>query len=423
MTTPKPHPAAAKPDSQDNLAFVGRQPILDQSQQIVAYELLFRDSAHARVAEVTDAVEATSQVLINTFLHFGIDQVLGNKLAFINVSEAMLLGNVLETLPASKVVLEILEDVQPTEAVIRRAGQLREMGFSLALDDFVYKREMEPLIVLASYIKFDVRALGMRVFEDQLRLLRGRGPAFLAEKVETKDEFENCQRQFVTHFQGYYFAKPQTLSTKRLDPAAHNLMQLFGLVTSHAEPRAIEEAFRRDVALSYNLLRHINSAAFGIRKEVESIKHALVILGHDKLARWITLLMYSISSQSLAPSALYRTALNRARLVELLGEGRLNAVDRDYLFMCGMFSLLDAMLGVPLPQLLESIKLPDPASAALLRNEGPYAPYLALALVCEQGDVTQATALAQTLGLTLADVTRCEIEAMGWVEKVGASSQ
>ena len=421
MTTPQPRTSSVASESPENLAFLGRQPILDQTQQIVAYELLFRDSAQSRVAGVTDAVQATSQVLINTFLHFGIDQVLGNKLAFINVSETMLLGNVLESLPANKVVLEILEDVEPTEAVIRRAGQLREMGYTLALDDFVYKRELEPLIALASFIKFDVRALGMREFEGQLRLLRGRGPAFLAEKVETKEEFEHCQRQFVTHYQGYYFAKPQTLSTKRLDPAAHNLMQLFGLVTSHAEPRAIEEAFRRDVALSYNLLRHINSAAFGLRKEVESIKHALVILGHDKLARWLTLLMYSIASQSLAPSALYRMALGRARLAELLGEGRLSAVDRDYLFMCGMFSLLDVMLGVPLPQLLGSIKLPEQASAALLRNEGPYAPYFALALACEQGDVSRAAALAQPLGLSLADVTRCEIEAMGWVEKVSAA--
>jgi EAL and modified HD-GYP domain-containing signal transduction protein len=424
MTTPQARTASpSAPEAQESLAFVGRQPILDQSQQIVAYELLFRDSAQAGVAGVADAVLATSQVLINTFLHFGIDQVLGNKPAFINVSEAMLLGSALESLPSNKVVLEILEDVRPTDAVIQRMQQLREMGYTLALDDFVYKRELEPLIAQASYIKFDVRALGMREFENQLRLLRGRGPAFLAEKVETKEEFEICQRQFVTYYQGYYFAKPQTLSTKRLDPVAHNLMQLFGLVTSHAEPSAIEEAFRRDVALSYGLLRHINSAAFGLRKEVESIRHALVILGHDKLARWLTLLMYSISSQSLAPSALYRTALNRARLAELLGEGRLGAVDRDYLFMCGMFSLLDAMLGVPLPQLLENIKLPEQASAALLRNEGPYAPYLALAQSCEQGDVARAATLAQSLGLSLVDVTRCEIEAMGWVETVSATGQ
>lgn len=421
MIAPQLRSGSAMPETTENLAFVGRQPILDQSQQIVAYELLFRDSAQARVAGVTDAVQATSQVLINTFMHFGIDQVLGNKQAFINISEAMLLGNVLETLPAGKVVLEILEDVQPTPAVLQRVQQLRGQGYSFALDDFVYKPEMEPLIAEVAFIKFDVRALGMREFESQLRLLRGRGPALLAEKVETREEFESCQRQFVTHFQGYYFAKPQTLSTKRLDPAAHNLMQLFGLVTSHAEPRAIEEAFRRDVALSYSLLRHINSVGFGLTREVESIRHALVILGHDKLARWLTLLMYSISSQSLAPSALYRTALNRARLVELLGEGRLNAVDRDYLFMCGMFSLLDAMLGVPLSQLLGNIKLPEQASAALLRNEGPYAPYLALALACEQGDAVRAAALAQPLGLSLADISRCELEAMGWVEKVSAA--
>lgn len=267
MTTPTSLAKSDDSQATESLAFIGRQPILDQSQQIVAYELLFRDSNQARVAQVTDAEQATSRVLINTFLHFGIDEVLGNKLAFINVSETLLLSNALESLPAGKIVLEILEDVQPTENVIRRARQLKEKGYTLALDDFVYRRELEPLIAQASYIKFDVRALGMREFENQLRLLRGRGPAFLAEKVETREEFESCQRQFVTYYQGYYFAKPQTLSTRRLDPVAHNILRLFSLVSSHAEPRAIEEAFRHDVALSYGLLRHINSAASGYGKK------------------------------------------------------------------------------------------------------------------------------------------------------------
>lgn len=406
----------------DQEIFIGRQPILDSEQQLVAYELLFRGSAQAGTANVVDDVEATSRLLINTFNNFGVERVLGSKRAFINVSEALLFSDVLEVLPADKVVLEVLETVKPSADVANRCRVLRDKGYQLALDDFVYRPEFDPLIPLATYIKLDIRALGTRGLQDQVRVLRGRGPSLLAEKVETRQELDLCRAQLVQYYQGYYFAKPETLKMKRLDPSAQLLMHLFGMVISKADAKAIENGFRQDVALSYNLLRYINSVGFGLLHKVESIRHALVVLGHTKLARWLTLLMYSMSSQSTAPQALYQTALVRARLTELLGRRHLPAADHDYLFLCGMFSLLDAMLGMPLNELLLNLNLPEPVMAALLRNEGPYAPYLALSRSCEQEDPAVLRSLAVKVKSTPAEVTQMQMEAIAWANEVAGAT-
>lgn len=402
--------------------FIGRQPILNSDQQLVAYELLFRGSAQAGAANVVDDVQATSRLLINTFNNFGVERALGSKIAFINVSEGLLFSDVLEVLPADKVVLEVLESVTPSAEVASRCRALKDKGYQLALDDFVYRPEFEPLIPLVAYIKLDIRALGTRGLQDQVRILRGRGPGLLAEKVETRQELDVCRAQFIQYYQGYYFAKPETLRMKRLDPSSQLLMQLFGMVISKADPKAIEVGFRQDVALSYNLLRYINSVGFGLLHKVESIRHALVVLGHTKLARWLTLLMYSTSSQSAAPQALFQTALTRARLAELLGRQHLPSGDHDYLFLCGMFSLLDVMLGVPLEESLRHLNLPEPVTAALLRNEGQYAPYLALSRACEQEDPEALRALAVKAKITPAEVARMQLEAIAWANEISSVS-
>ncbi len=401
--------------------FIGRQPILNSDQKLFAYELLFRNSASAAVAGVTDGVHATSRLVINTFNNFGVARVLGDKKAFINISAPLLESDLLELLPADKVVLEILEDVPPTADAVSRCQALKARGYQFALDDFSYKRELEPFLSVASYIKLDLRALGVSGLAEQLRLLRGRGISFLAEKVETRTEFDACRALLINYYQGYYFAKPETLRAKRMDPSTQQLMHLFSLVSAHAEPRVIESNFRHCVTLSYNLLRYINSVGFGLAHKVDTIKHALVMLGHAKLARWLTLLMFSGGGSNPAPQALFRTALIRARLTELLGKSQLTAAEQDHLFTCGMFSLLDAMLDTPLAELLKNLNLPEKVTSALLSGQGPYAPYLALSRACEEGDPAQIQELATPLGIGLDALTRLQMEAMGWAEEVASA--
>jgi EAL and modified HD-GYP domain-containing signal transduction protein len=411
------HPAGAA----DTEIFIGRQPILNSDQKLFAYELLFRSSAQTGVAGVTDGVQATSRLVINTFNNFGVERVLGDKKAFINVSAPLLESDLLELLPADKVVLEILEDVPPTAEAVSRCQALKARGYQFALDDFIYKCELEPFLSVASFIKFDLRALGIRGLSEQLRLLRGRSISFLAEKVETRGEFDSCRALLINYYQGYYFAKPETLRMKRMDPSTQQVMHLFSLVSANAEPQIIDANFRQNVALSYNLLRYINSVGFGLVHKVDTIKHALVVLGYAKLARWLTLLMFSSSGSNPAPQALFRTALIRARLTELLGKIRLPAAEHDQLFMCGMFSLLDAMLDTPLAELLKNLSLPEKVSSALLSGQGPYAPYLALSRACEEGDPARLQSLAAPLGLDLDDLSHLQIEAMGWAEEVAGA--
>lgn len=399
---------------------IGRQPILDRQQRIVAYELLFRCDNVSISALPADGVLATSRVLVNTFNHLGLESVLDDKRAFINVSAEFLARDVLELLPAKRVVLEILESVKPTPEVVGRAKQLVNAGFEIALDDFVYTTEWEPLIALAKYIKFDIRAQDMSQMAAMAARLRGRGPALLAEKVESAQEMQACQNLGFEYFQGYYFAKPEVLGAQRLDPSIQNAMSLFNLVIGKADLGRIEAGFRNDVALTYNLLRFINSVGMGLTHKVTQVRHALVVLGHAKLARWLSLLLMSYPGSNVAPHALFRTALARARLAELLGHKRLGAREQDMLFMTGMFSLLDALLGKPLAEVLGTLTLPPEVSEALLKDSGPLAPYLKLVLATERDDAVAVEALARALGLNIAELGAAQAAALGWAEQMGS---
>lgn len=396
--------------------FIGRQPILDKHHQLVAYELLFRTAGSSGAGALPDGTVATGRVLANALNQLGLHTVLGGKKAFLNVTMEFLQQGLHELLPRECAVLEILESVEPTPELVARCAQLRADGYELALDDFVYSPAWEPLLDLATYVKLDVRALGMAGIAKLAGRLRGRRFALLAEKVETVDEFRRCLDLGFDYFQGYYFAKPELLGTKRVDPALPNAINLFNLVVGKAEIARIEAGFRQDVALSYGLLKFINSVGMGLVHRVTGIRHALVVLGHSKLARWLSLLMLSLPGQGVAPQALFHVALTRARLTELLGQKRLSPKEHDLLFMMGMFSALDALLGKPLQEALSGIMLPPEVGDALLRGTGRLAPYLQLARACEDMDVAGVQRLAGSVGFTLTDVNTVQHQALAWAE-------
>jgi EAL and modified HD-GYP domain-containing signal transduction protein len=296
-----------------------------------------------------------------------------------------------------------------------------EKGYALALDDFVYRAELEPLLKLARYVKFDIRALGLDETRSQFARIRRPQLKVIAEKVETPAEFKACRDLGMHYFQGYYFARPETLSMKRVDPQSQRILSLFNLVIGHAKPELIELEFKQDVALSLNLLRYINSVGFALASKVTTIRHALVVLGHAKLARWLTLLLLSGATNVPAPQALFRTALTRARLVELLGKRKLPSAEHDLLFITGMFSMLDALLSQPLADALKDLNLPESVTSALLAGQGPYAPYLAIARACEDLDIARIETITDPLHFSLANVTQAQVEAMAWAESVGVA--
>lgn len=398
-------------------AFIGRQPILDAQQQILAYELLFRHDANAGSAVIEDDVRSCTRVLLNTLNDMGAQWLLGDKKAFINVNAEVVLGDFIELLPAKRTVLELLPGLQADQALIDRLDALRKEGFEVSLSSL----EDPGLLALfphADYIKIDVLKMGLEKSIALFNKLKGRPVTAIAEKVESLHEFEACKKAGFQMFQGFYFAHPETLSAKVIHPAYAVVLEILNLVSRKADIKEIEAAFKHDVALSFKLLRYINSVGFGLSSEIQSIRHAITILGYDQLYRWLTLLMVTAGDNT-TPPALMRTAITRGRLTELLGAGYLSKNERDDLFIVGVFSMLDAMLEMPMEQALEKLNLTDAVTEALLHRTGVYGPFLQLAEATEGADVDKIRQLAESLVMDPDVVNKCHIDALSWTEGLG----
>lgn len=401
-------------------AFIARQPIVDTKQNIVGYELLFRHDAQATTAQVTDDLLAGTRVLVNTLSNMGTQWLLGDKLAFINIAAPMLESEYLELLPPKQVVLEILETVDPNPELIERCKQLRGLGFKLALDDFEHSSATTPFLEVADYIKLDIRALGLAKTAEMAKLVKSQGKPvkLIAEKVEKQSEFKACKDLGFDYFQGFYFAHPETLTAKVINPAHASVLDLLNKVRNNAEVKEIELSFKRDVALSFKLLRYINSVGFGLSCEIQSIRHAVSILGYQQLYRWLTLLLVTAGNSATAP-ALMKTAVTRGRLTELLGIGLLGKADQDNLFIVGVFSLLDAMLEMPMDSVMDKLTLPENITDALLTRTGIYGPFLELTEACEGADAEKIDELAMALSLESGKVNEAHLSALAWVETLG----
>ena len=399
--------------------FIGRQPIVDQQQKIIGYELLFRRDSAATNAAFNDNMLATSKVLVNTLSNMGATWLLGDKLAFINASTSVLMNDFLELLPVNRAVLEILESTRPTPELLARCRDLRTLGYRLALDDFELTPESAPLLEVANFVKLDIQQLnGAGKLEANVSILAKYPVKLIAEKVETRQEHNLCEKLGFSYYQGYYFAHPVTLSAKVINPAYAIVLELLNKVRKNAEIRDIEVSFKRDVALSFKLLRYINSVGFGLSCEIQSIRHALAILGYQQLYRWLTLLLVTAGEGS-TPPALMKTAVTRGRLTELLAQDMLESADRDNLFIVGVFSLLDAMLEMPMDQILDNLFLPEQISDALLHRQGIYGPFLELTEACEEGELNRIEMLASSLQLEPQKVNQAHLTALTWVETLG----
>lgn len=402
----------------ENQIFIGRQPIMDVKQNIVGYELLFRHSADADSAVFEDGLKACSNVLVNTMGDMDVQWLLGDKLAFINVDEAMLMSEFIELMPPQRTVLEILRSVVAGEAVVERCKELSKLGYKIALDNPQLSAQLEPLTPLANFIKIDALSLNPQDARKLFQKYASPNIQMVAEKIETLEQFEAYKEIGFRRFQGFYFARPETFTAKVINPSFDSVLNLLNLVTQDADNREIENGFKRDAALSFKLLRYINSVGFGLSCEIQSIQHALTILGRKQLYRWLTLLMVTAGENS-TPPALMKTSITRGRLTELLGESYFEKHDRDNLFIVGVFSLLDAILKMPMEQVLEKIQLPENVSEALLSRGGVYGPFLQLTEACEGADSKRILELAELLQYDANKVNECHIAALAWAESLG----
>jgi EAL and modified HD-GYP domain-containing signal transduction protein len=363
--------------------YLGRQPIYDTTQQVIGYELLFRQR-DGSWSNPVDGDQATSRVIMHSFWELGLSKVVGDYKAFINVTRGFLLDPELLPPPGPQLVLEILEDIVIDDEVTSAVRELKARGYTIALDDFIYHEDLEPLIALADIIKLDVMELGAERLAEHSRVLRQHSLKLLAEKVETPEVYEYCVGLGFDYFQGYFLCRPRVLKGKRMPANRVNALRLMaGLQARDLDLAALEKIISHDPALSYRLLRYINSAAFSPPNPIRSIRHAIVYLGENEIRRWATLL--ALAGIDDKPEALIATSLIRARMCEMITalEGERG---KESAFIVGLFSTLDALMDLPLDDVLSSLPLSSDIVDALLHRTGPYAHALDITLSHERGD-------------------------------------
>lgn len=362
--------------------FLARQPILDREQQLFAYELLFRDSRSGG-ARITDANAATTRLLTNAFVEFGIEAISDRKPVFINLPRDYVTGDLPLPLDPSLVVLEVLEDIAADPAVLEGLAALQARGFRIALDDFMLDETRRPLLAAADLVKIDIRQFTPETLAEEVQRYAGLPLQLLAEKVETQAEFELCHALGFDYFQGYFFCKPLLLEGRELPPNQLTLLNLLARLqapeTTFAE---IEEMISNDVGISYKLLRIINSSLYNLSRSVESIQHAVVLLGTGTLKKWLTLL--SLSAVANKPPELVNQTLIRARMCEELA--RSTGLKPEAAFTVGLFSLLDALMDTPLDNVVAALPLAPEISAAITQRSGELGALLTMVECYERGD-------------------------------------
>lgn len=399
-------------------SFIARQPILSSNGEIIGYELLFRTAQSTESANFSDESEAGEAILANMLSNFGQDWLLGGKKAFINVAESSLNSEFIELLEPSQTVFEITPATIVTDSLLEKVQALKQDGFTFALDDCAMDPSKVKLHSSCSYVKIDCQRTGMLGLTSEVNRIKKLPPfskiQIIASKIESAEEQKHAQSLGCELFQGFYFEKPQTLKSKNLSPNAAALIQILNLTRKEADITLIESAFKKDVATSLRLLRYINSAGFGLRTEITSFKHAVQILGYQKLTRWILLLLATSNKDS--PPALAKSAISRGRFMELVGKQTLTKEDADNLFITGAFSFLDALLGVDLETVLPELGLPEPVTDALLNHTGIYYPFLMLAIATERDMPQMQQEQAMLLGISAQNANKALIEATAWSE-------
>lgn len=396
--------------------FLGRQPVFSNSKSIIGYEFSLRNQLEAPVTPVIQQMQ--DEMLFASITDLDLKPMLGNKVAFITISPSMLASNWLDGLPSFHIVLAIdsrqITDVASTLALCQ---QRIAQSFSIAIDNPTYSPEQSSLIALAKYIRFDTDQLSaIELSKRMIATLNQSKATVIAKHVESEDEYVAYHSMMFHAFQGYFFTQAIPNLPKRVDNNRTHVIELLNMVIKQAEIHELEAVLKRDAVLSYKLLSFINSAANGLTRKLESISQALILLGYQQFYRWLTLLMFSSGNLDARGRALLQNALIRGRLTELFGENTLPASERDSLFIVGIFSLLDTLLNMPIKSAVAELNLNEALTQALVDNTGPYAPYLRLAIACEQGDQSQIAQLAEAIKLDVNSVNVIHVKTLIWAE-------
>ena len=414
MSSPPTAPATT--EKTRYLRYVARQPILNADESVFGYELLFRDGVVDYFSSPDS--DAASRSTLDASLLVGLDVLCDGRLAFINCTRDLLLNDYITLLPPDRAVVEILETVPADEPVIAACRRLKNAGYMIALDDFAPGDPREPLTGLADIIKVDIRQSPLAETASVFRQ-RGEQCRLLAEKVETREEFLATRNAGFTYFQGYFFRRPELMQAREIPANRLNYLRLLKAVSQpELDPRELENVIKAEASLCYRLLRYLNSPVFGFPAEIRSVRHAVVMLGEREVRRWVRLATTLVASQSRS-SDLLLAALVRARFCELLATSL--PPGAPDLFLVGLLSLMDAILGIPMALVLAGISLDRESRALLLGQTSPYSPIYELMLAQENARWEKVARLSSRLHLRGSLVAECHWKAMQWARQMTSS--
>lgn len=407
-------PGQAKPEAKP-LRYVARQPIFDREEKVFGYELLFRDGLENAFSGSTDEA---SRATLDRSLLMGLDVLCDGKRAFVNCTRDTLIKGLVTLLPSASTVVEILENVPPDPDVISACRTLKEAGYMIALDDFVADDKREPLAELADIIKVDMT---LTTEEQRVALVKRHGPwrsRMLAEKIETQADFLRARNQGFVYFQGYFFRRPELLKTHDMPANRLNYLRMLQEVSKpDLNLPGLERLIKSEASVCYRLLRYLNSAIFGLKSNIQSVRHALSMLGEREVRRWVRLVA-AVGAGQEKTSDLVLSALVRGRFGELL-QPLVQHGESD-LFLLGLLSLIDAMLDMPMDKILEQIPLDQETKNVLLGQPSSLRPLYQLMLAHESGEWEAAGQLSQSMQLDPENTANLYWRAQQWAREVSA---
>ncbi len=387
---------------------VGRQAILDRKNKIYGYELLFR-GGNTAFGDQFDGDKATSHVIMSAFTDIGIEEVVGSSQVFVNFTRDWLTGGIPLSLPKEQLVIEVLEDITIDDAITTSVRALAADGYTIALDDFIYQEEWQPLIEVADIIKIDILGMSFDQITEQVTLLKDANVKLLAEKVESWEEFEHCKALGFDYFQGFFFSKPALVKGKTINSNRMAQLQLITeLYKTDVDLGKLEQIISCDPGLSFKLLKYVNSASFQLKKTIDSIRQALVLLGLTEVKKMATMIAVASLGDTKSPELL-RSALCRAKTCELIAN-RTAPQQKDQFFLVGILSVMDGLLDKPMAEVVDTLAISQTIHDALTSHEGDVGQTLAAVIAYEHGDLDQVALKS----LSTQDLSMLFLEGAAW---------
>ncbi|MFZ7120497.1 MAG: EAL and HDOD domain-containing protein [Eubacteriaceae bacterium] len=395
--------------------FLARQPIFDIYKRVIGYELLYRSDRAFNFFNQINGDIATSTVISNS-INMNLSTLSNNKKVFINFTEKLLNDEVATLLPKELLVIEILENIVPNEHLISKCRKLKENGYTLALDDFIYNKKYLPLIEISNILKVDFLKTSIQDKISLVRKFSSYDRKLLAEKIETNQDFEMAKKMGYTLFQGYFFCKPEIIASKKISPVKLNYIRLIRSVYQ-CEPNfnCVANIIKKDMSLTYELLRLINCLKFYRGNKITSINHAVSLLGLEEIKKWVSLLSLRIIGED-KPLETVRYSFIRAKFCELMAPN-FGFINRESeLFLTGLFSLIDVLMDRQIEEIINELPISDDIKDTLLQNNGPFKDIISLISSCEKAQWDNIEFIAKSNNLILKDIYQIYMKSIKWVE-------